>query len=250
MGCGGDPEKDEEGVNDSMNGESCEPASEISEEINNLENPSLQEEAGRVEEIENKVEEAKEEGKALTDSDIKNEIEKLTPTAAQSFVDKIRDDQPITYLPPPSELSKEEMEKLREICSEYKGRVFIMGHTNMYESNIKVKEGISPVIHYHHHLPTGENLQRMVIKNYSPIGSDGKPLHLHHWHQERGGPLIAMEASTHQKLSGLLHKYEPSERVTQLDRKAQREKYWEEWAKEYLGPYYEMFIEIFQEEEE
>jgi len=242
VGCINKPnERDDRMLEESANGRNCEPAQEILEEHEHIENPSPQEEAERLREIDDKIQEAIENGKDLNDQDIRSEIKRLTPSAAQSFINEIKDDQPITYLPDPSELSKEEMEKLKEIISEERpDRVLIVGHTNMFESNIKVIEGVPPIIHYHIPVTTVENLKAMLCKN-APVDGNDEYFNLHHWRREARGPLFIMKKSTHQKLSGLLHKYEPSERVSESKRKIQRKKFWEWWAKEYLGPWAKEF---------
>jgi hypothetical protein len=83
-----------------------------------------------------------------------------------------------------------------------------------------------------------------MVNGCTPLGRDGQPFELHHWHREEKASFLEISHTLHrgEGFSKLWHKgFTPSEPVDRDKFNPIRENYWKWWAREYLDPWEELF---------
>lgn len=106
--------------------------------------------------------------------------------------------------------------------------------------NSRISEVAGVMVAKRNHIfrPTQENLERMR-QGRAPIGTDGKPIELHHLKQDKDGVLVEMSHTEHRvKYYNDLHKCKPGMQcTTEVEHgnewNALRQKFWRDRAKEF-----------------
>lgn len=85
---------------------------------------------------------------------------------------------------------------------EYKGSVKVNGEVRDVSRRVYQRNDID--INYYDEVTGLTNLERMQAGK-PPIGSDGKPIQLHHILQREAGPMVEIRETTHQGYYSQLH---------------------------------------------
>lgn len=86
--------------------------------------------------------------------------------------------------------------------TQYEGSVTVGGVTRDVSRRVYQRDDID--FDYYHSKSKMTNLQRMQTGK-APIGTDGKPIHLHHILQQESGPMVEVREITHRENKRVLH---------------------------------------------
>jgi hypothetical protein len=230
MGCGNEPnDADDKAVEESINGENCEPAPELFELPAPESTPALPqpdvaaERWDRIESISNEY------SGINVEKVIEPEVALGNPRDLIANAD--RDTVIISHGPPVPLFATDFQNSGQELSKSIPD----------YPKDWPEVKVYTPV------LPTKENLERM-IQGYAPLSPWGEKINLHHYEQNPKGPLMMIEEKFHHEVPHYRGGLAKDER--EIYNRIQRPNIYKMAAETYLGKLIEDFKDAIEREEE